>query len=639
MLSKSALLTLAVPTFAAIHEQLSTLPYGWKKSSQSVPDNSTIHLQIALSYSNLDQLESTLKEVSDPGSPQYGQYLDLEDINKLFAPSKESAEVVTGWLEKNGATSITSDGHTVCFDTTIELANEMLSANFQLYTDDFEDKLRTAQYSLPDDLIPYIDFVSPTTYFGGPKAHGQADRQEPSTNDDGWAESCLRLFTVPMRDNQTDDMALLTPTCLQKLYNIGNYQADPHSGSNIGFGNFLNQSASYSDLEQFESLFSIAPQNFTVTLLNGAIDNQDPEVALPREANLDIQSIVSLADGLPIDSYNVRGLPPFIPDLLLPNISKNTNEPYLQFYTHLLSLPNSELPWVITSSYGDHENTVPKYYAKRVCNMIGMLGLRGRTVLHSTGDEGVGAVCLANGNDGAAEFTPQFPTTCPYVTAVGGTNFFENIEAWNSSGGGFSDYFPTPWYQEDAVYTYLDKGINSEAKIYYSSNEYANFAGRGIPDIAGHSFSPLFPRVLNGTVRPGAGTSAAAPQVAAIFALLNDARFQAGLPAIGFANPWLYANARNSLVDVIRGGSIGCSGINLQTGQPVPGAGIIPYASWDATVGWDPVTGLGYPDFQKMKSIALAEVLRSPSIRSKMDQVDCHVNLENAESGAEISAI
>ncbi len=32
--------------------------------------------------------------------------------------------------------------------------------------------------------------------------------------------------------------------------------------------------------------------------------------------------------------------------------------------------------------------TVPERYAKRVCNMIGMLGLRGISVLESAGDTG-----------------------------------------------------------------------------------------------------------------------------------------------------------------------------------------------------------------------------------------------------------
>jgi tripeptidyl-peptidase-1 len=37
----------------------------------------------------------------------------------------------------------------------------------------------------------------------------------------------------------------------------------------------------------------------------------------------------------------------------------------------------------------------------------------------------------------------------------------------------------------------------------------------------------------------------------------------------------------------------------------VPGAGIIPYATWNATVGWDPATGLGTLDFMKLKDFVL----------------------------------
>ena len=51
---------------------------------------------------------------------------------------------------------------------------------------------------------------------------------------------------------------------------------------------------------------------------------------------------------------------------------------------------------------------------------------------------------------------------------------------------------------------------------------------------------------------------------------------------------------------------MGCDGINPQSGQPVPGGSIIPYANWNATVGWDPVTGLGTPNFEKLKDLVLA---------------------------------
>ena len=59
------------------------------------------------------------------------------------------------------------------------------------------------------------------------------------------------------------------------------------------------------------------------------------------------------------------------------------------------------------------------------------------------------------------------------------------------------------------------------------------------------------------------------------------------------------------LHDITRGGSIGCAGEDLQTGQDNKHFGRIPYASWNATEGWDPVTGLGTPDFMKLKEIAL----------------------------------
>ena len=112
--------------------------------------------------------------------------------------------------------------------------------------------------------------------------------------------------------------------------------------------------------------------------------------------------------------------------------------------------------------------------------------------------------------------------------------------------------------------------------------------------------------ILNNNARLSGGTSAAVPVFSSIIALLNDARFRAGKPALGFLNPWLYATGYTALTDITGGGSVGCNGINGQTGAAVPGASIIPYASWNATQGWDPVTGLGVPNFQKLLALALA---------------------------------
>jgi tripeptidyl-peptidase-1 len=184
---------------------------------------------------------------------------------------------------------------------------------------------------------------------------------------------------------------------------------------------------------------------------------------------------------------DVESRRPYIPDPVEPAGTPNENEPYLPYYEFLLSQPNHKLPQVITNSYGDDEQTVPEKYAIRVCNMIGILGMRGVSVLESSGDTGVGAACL-NQDGKTPQFNPVFPATCPYVTSVGGTVDLAPEIAWSGSSGGFSNYFKAPWYQKAAVQHYLDTQVSAETKAYYG--QYANFTGRGFPDVAALSVHP-----------------------------------------------------------------------------------------------------------------------------------------------------
>lgn len=433
-----------------------------------------------------------LQSVSEPCSEHYGEYLDLEDMNSIFGANNESVAAVKSWLRQSGATDILSAGTEVSFTISVGKANSMLDTTFKAYTNGETQKLRTLQYSVPDHLVKHIELISPTTYFDSMQAHRAIPSKtlnEPSKRQ--LQTSCETVINIPISANETMNFTVIGPECLKELYNIGDYQPDPSSGSDIAFGSFLNQSASYSDLALFEQIYNLTSKNFTVLAkINGGVDNQDAVTEMDGEANLDVQNIIGLIGNLSVGEYITGGSPPFTPDLLSPNQSENTNEPYLPYYTYLLSQNNSNLPWVISNSYGDHENTVPEAYAKRVCNMIGMMGLRGRTILESAGDEGTGAVCRNNVPPYQAQFTPQFPGTCPYVTAVGGTQFFNPEWAWNASSGGFSNYFPTAWYQQEAVTTYLSDYISNDTLLYYSSNNYTNFAGRGFPDISAHSLYP-----------------------------------------------------------------------------------------------------------------------------------------------------
>ncbi|ESZ92469.1 hypothetical protein SBOR_7132 [Sclerotinia borealis F-4128] len=585
----AGLLSQILPVSAALLEKLAAAPSGWTASTTD--SSAAITLTVGLAMQNLDQLEAKLLAVSTPGNAEYGNHLDADTANALFAPSVDASSAVTSWLTGAGAHNVVIIGSTVTFATTIDNANSILNATFQTYTSNGVSKVRTTQYSVPDDVAEHIELISPTTYFGKTVANVPT--------------KITKRATPPTKVSVDAACSTsITPQCIKELYNVGNYTPSVSSGSRIGFGSFLNQSALYTDLFQYEKYFGIPAQNFSVTLINGATNDQDESTAQIGEANLDVQNIIGVAHPLPVQEFITGGSAPFIPNIDLPTAADNSNEPYLPYYEYLLSQSNSALPQVISNSYGDDEDTVPYAYAVRVCNLIGIMGLRGISVLESSGDTGVGAGCIANDGSNSPQFSPQFPGTCPYITSIGGTQAVSPEVAWDDGSGGFSNYFPTAWYQTAAVEEYLSKHISPSTKKYYES--YTNFSGRGFPDISAHSLTPDYQVVYYGKLSPSGGTSAAAPVIAGILGLLNDARFKAGKPALGFINPLLYILGTSALNDITGGGSVGCNGVNGQTGAIIPGGAVIPYASWNSTVGWDPVTGLGTPNFEKLKKLVLS---------------------------------
>ncbi|CAG8366934.1 unnamed protein product [Penicillium salamii] len=601
------LCALAAPAMGMVLENLpGGVPNGWLYVNEP-SDNSTISLSIALWRQNLDQLESKLSNLSTPGSAEYGKWLEKDDIDLQF-PIVDNAPVVK-WLQQAGISKIAGDGALLNFTGSVDSVNRLLNASFAYYQNGESKKLRTTQYYIPDDLASYIDIISPTVYFG--KARGAA----PVSLESSQLQSQKASATEVSPSCQTS----ITPSCLKEMYNIGDYVPNPAAGSRIGFGSFLNQSAQKSDLEAYEALFNITSQSFTVETINGGLDNQNALGSDVGEANLDVQLIIAVAHPLPVNEFITGDVAPFIPDADEPTEADASNEPYLTYYEYLLSKENGDLPQVISNSYGDDEQvsytmiqgrkavadyfkTVPEKYARRVCDLIGLNSLRGMSIIHSSGDEGVGSACQAS--DGVTpQFNPIFPATCPYVTAIGGTSSVTPEVAWNASSGGFSNYFAQAWYQGSAVKQYFTQ-VTPETKDYYSN--FADFEGRGFPDVSAHSLYPDYEVINLGKKSASGGTSAAAPTFAGIVGLLNDARLRARKPVLGFLNPFLYSRGRQALNDIVDGHSYGCGGINPQTKQAVNGSLIIPGAYWNATEGWDPVTGLGTPDFQKLKDLVLA---------------------------------
>ena len=103
---------------------------------------------------------------------------------------------------------------------------------------------------------------------------------------------------------------------------------------------------------------------------------------------------------------------------------------------YILSQP--DIPQTISTSYADDEQTVPLSYATAVCQQFAQLGARGVSVLFASGDSGVGAdpYCISNDGTNGTAFLPEFPSACPYVTAVGATKgFAPEVAAYDTRNG------------------------------------------------------------------------------------------------------------------------------------------------------------------------------------------------------------
>ena len=107
-----------------------------------------------------------------------------------------------------------------------------------------------------------------------------------------------------------------------------------------------------------------------------------------------------------------------------------------------------------------------------------------------------------------------------------------------------------------------------------------NRNGRGYPDVSAIGDNVLI--FNNGAPTLIGGTSAAAPVFAAILNRINEERLAAGKTPVGFVNPTLYAHPE-ILHDITVGNNSGCG-----------------TAGFYASKGWDPVTGLGTPNYPAM---------------------------------------
>ncbi|KAF2163195.1 hypothetical protein M409DRAFT_37314, partial [Zasmidium cellare ATCC 36951] len=618
--------TVAVPTKPAsvVHEKRVLFHASQHRKLQPVSRDAVLPVRIGLTQSNLDRGYDHLMDISHPSSAKYGQHWTAEEVAAEFAPTSEAVQSVKEWLASSGvqqAEQTTNKGW-IAFDATTEQIERLFETSLHEYESRRDGSIRVGcdEYSLPQHIAPHVDYITPGVKLSPPM------RKPPYTGPWNPPPGAGQL----PEDLRTCGLNI-TPACIRALYDVPFPRETVKSGV-IGIYE-ADRLSSYSqeDLNlYFQQFAPYVPQGTepTVVSVNGGVAPvpQDSQ-RNSGEADIDLDMVIDV-------TYYQVAIPPDAPSTAISS----------SFDTFLFAVDGSycdvnasaagfqcggaPLASIVSFSYGESEVGDGQAAAQRTCNEFMKLSLQGYTFLFSSGDAGVAQIpteCNENGcisrdltTANGPIFNPSMGAVCPYVLSVGGTQLPgdktvrdpESVmsipqipegprncttpSAFLSSSGGFSNFFETPKYQQNAVSSWRSKydpgyptydydgtmsSIGANGGVY-------NRNGRGVPDVSANGAN--FTTFNMGSETNFFGTSLSSPLWASLLALINQKRADVGKGNIGFVNAVLYEHP-----EVFNDITIGHSG-----GCDTDGFAAVP--------GWDPVTGLGTPNFPALEKLFLS---------------------------------
>jgi kumamolisin len=337
-----------------------------------------------------------------------------------------------------------------------------------------------------------------------------------------------------------------TPPQVAQLYNFP--QGVTGAGQTVAIIE-LGGGYSTADLSTYFQQLGVKEPAVTAVSVDGG--QNTPGSDADAEVMLDIEVIGSIAPGVNIAVY-------FAP---------NSDQGFVDAITDAVH-DTARKPSVVSISWGAPEDSWTQQSQTAMNAALQDAAALGVTVTAAAGDNG------STDGVGDGKLHVDFPAASPYALACGGTTLngsgsaISSETVWNetassegATGGGVSTVFALPSYQENA-------GVPAQPQ--------SNFAGRGVPDIAGNADPTTGYQVLvSGQNAVIGGTSAVAPLWAGLVALLNE---KFGTP-VGFLNPKLYPLNTSNFRDIT-------SGNNDDSGL----------GYFSAQSGWDACTGLGSPN-------------------------------------------
>ena len=591
-----------LPGWATPQNQLARQPVGL-----STP----VRLSIALTRDPAVQAAfmQLLDDQQNPASPRYHQWLTPQQIGDLFGPTQNDVSALANWLTAQGlvvdAVSpsrmlIEAHGSTA----TAGNAFGVTFANFavgtrQLRSITSEPTIPTAFQPLITGILGLSDETAEPQHIAVP-----APTQHSTLARPGNLQTISPDYTVSSTTHYT------TPADFATIYDITSVTNGGNKGATIGstaqhVAIIGRSRVADADVTAYGSIFgAYSTHTLNQIVPTGATDPGTPNNADTQEAILDVERVLGTS-------------PAAVADLVVAASGSGGDITAAINYN-----VNTLMDPVMNISFGACEANAGSAITMSYDTIFSQGAAEGMTILISSGDSGA-AGCESHGSAPVAPETvsPNYLCASSYVTCVGGTEFNDTASPstyWSASNssayGSALSYIPEgAWNEPGTAGSYVVVASGGGVSSYIQKPSWQTGTGvpadgyRDTPDIAftaaGHDGYYI---CYGGTATSCAGyifsgTSASAPGMAGIAALLNTAR---GV-AQGNLNPALYSLYTQSPgafhdVTVASSGVSGCvattpSMCNNATAGSASSltGGAVGYL---VGTGYDQVTGLGSLD-------------------------------------------
>jgi tripeptidyl-peptidase I len=360
-----------------------------------VPSDILHQLVIACKQSNLKELERIVDDISNPRSPNFGQHLTKGEVVAMTS-NPVSVEFVQRFIEKHHITVVdrTADSSYLTVEAPVVIWERLLGTEFYYFSIDspYSDHnvIRAQQYRMPEELRSHVSAIFRVVDFPSPFRGARTPQVVEG------------VTTGKSQETLVCNSGYVCPAVLNTVYdmrsNTGNTLASQAIYASI------DQSMSPSDLSFFQASFSL-PQQGIATDVGGHVDdnactNTAQGIGNCAEANLDVQYMMAVSQGIPTTFYY-------------------TDEDWVAWITTVADM--TDPPLIFTISYSAYETFQDPGVTDAFNTEAMKVAAMGVTILSASGDDGVAGYAVRQTGPQSCDYYPQFPASCPYVTAVGGT--------------------------------------------------------------------------------------------------------------------------------------------------------------------------------------------------------------------------